>query len=277
LQSDRFSKRYRTQKLSRDGFGEYVLGKDIELLWQLVPIVPPSTAHILLQKLPVGAGLSPDALNQVVNHLTDDQLETLLYRSDVELVSLRKKIFFEAGSDKDSLKKDLLKTAAITWHFNLEYSEFAAILAKPNAERRTILRDLAMSANDLSLCLYEAADDGLSQSEGLFDWEYGEWAEKALNAKARRLTGWQRQKELTELRLYRLAKQAVPWTAGVESDRVSSELKFLAKVILRDDAWGTFMAFSRAWSEKGQGRNLEEFLPHVDGLDIDATNPPAAT
>ena len=84
------------------------------------------------------------------------------------------------------------------------------------------------------------------------------------------LKGWHREVQIRELRLYRLAKAAVPWRRVKEGDLPSGELEFLSKGIVEGNAWGTFMAFSRDWAEKSwQTKPLEKYLPRIGHDDKD--------
>lgn len=129
-----------------------------------------------------------------------------------------------------------------------------------------MLRDLAIMARDLSLCLYEAIHDVLFISDvGLFSWQDAQFARDTLDRKLKELKGWRREKQLSELRLYRLAKQAVPWKEDEKGYPPSGELAFLSKSIVERDTWGTFISFSKAWPEDTwRTKKLEKHLPRID-------------
>ena len=246
---------------SYDGFGEYLAGEDIEALWRLILKLPESISHILIEKLPSRVGLSPGIPDDVLKGMTDRQLATLFYRDDIDLRDLREKVFFDVDE-----KRDDVKSAAICYNFDLKYAKFATVLARPEKEKVKILRDLAFMAHDLSLCLYEATHDVLFISDvGLFSGQDAEFARKALERKLKELNGWHREKQLRELRLYRLAKQAVPWKKDEKGYPPSGELGFLSKSVVEGDTWGTFMSFSRAWPEDSwRTKKLEKHLPCID-------------
>ena len=65
-----------------------------------------------------------------------------------------------------------------------------------------------------------------------------EFARNALERRLEDLKGWQRDKQLRELRLYRLAKAAVPWRKGEKGYPPSGELEFLSQVTVEGDTWG---------------------------------------
>ena len=79
-----------------------------------------------------------------------------------------------------------------------------------------------------------------------------------------------REQQLRELRLYRLAKEAVPWKPGEEGYAPSGELEFLSKLVISGNTWGTFMAFSKAWAEDNwHTKKLEKHLPRIDEAEED--------
>jgi hypothetical protein len=82
-----------------------------------------------------------------------------------------------------------------------------------------------------------------------------------------RLQGHRRDEQLTELRLYRLAKQSVPWKKGDTGYPPPEGLEFLSKIVTEKghDTWTTFMRFSEAWAANSWGtKQLEKKLPRID-------------
>ncbi len=90
LNKPEFKSRYTEDQLCYDGVGEFLAGKDIEALWELVPKVPENISHVLIEHLPESAGLSSGIPKHVLDGMNDLQLETLFYRSDISLKKLRK-------------------------------------------------------------------------------------------------------------------------------------------------------------------------------------------
>lgn len=245
-----------------DGLGAYTAGKDVEALWALVVKVPEGVSHVLIEHLPEQAGLSSGIPQNILEQLTPGQLETLLYRKDIVLKEFRRRIF-----EQPAERLDRVRSAAISCNFDLSYDDFSRILAKPGNEKIDILRDLSVMAGDLSLVFYEVLHDILSSA--VDDSLGGVWfdagiAEIAFNRKAKSLTGWQREKQLRELRLYRLAKRAVPWKAGEEGYPPTDKLEFLANLSVDGDTWATFKNFSNEWANKWRNtERLEKFLPRI--------------
>jgi hypothetical protein len=136
-----------------------------------------------------------------------------------------------------------------------------------------------MMARGLRLCLYEAIHDApfasnVSPTRG--DYVNAEFAKRTFENKLQELKGWQREKQLRELKLYRLAVQAVPWKKEKEGYTPSGELAFLKEAVVEGDTWATFVAFCRKWDEGHfLTKRLERHLPEVwevdeeDGLALD--------
>ena len=250
---DRWRSRY-------DGFGEYMAGKDVEALWALVVKVPEGISHVLIEHLPEQAGLSSGIPENILEQLTPGQLETLLYRRDVVLKEFRRKFFKQPAE-----RLDRVRSAAISCNFDLSYDDFSEILAKSDNDKIDILRDLSVMAGDLSLVFYDALHDILSAVDDSLSgaWEDAGMAEIAFERKAKSLTGWQRKKQLRELRLYRLAKQAVPWKAAEEGYSPGDKLEFLANLSVDGDTWATFKNFSNEWAKRRNTERLEKSLPRI--------------
>jgi len=248
---------------SYDGYGEFVAGKDIEALWTLVPKLPEEISNVLIEHLPPSAGLTSGIPENVLRQMSPGQLERLLYRQDVSLEKFRKEFFLRPAE-----RLEQVRSASIAFHFDFEYTEFAEILSRQEQEKIDLLRDLATMANDLSLVFYDAIHDVLFATEATAfggPWEDAARARNSLRQRLGRLQGWQRDKQLRELRLYRLAKRSVPWKKGETGYPPSAELEFLSKQVVENDTWATFMAFSRAWAEGGpRTKELEKHLPRID-------------
>lgn len=240
-----------------DGFGEYMVGKDVEALWALVIKVPEGISRVLIEHLPEKAGLSPGIPQNILEKLTPAQLETLLYRKDIVLKDFRKKIFEQSTERLDSVR-----SAAISCNFDLSYDDFSKILARPDSQKIDLLRDLSVMAGDLSLIFYEALYDILSTVDDSWSQAFG-MAQIAFEIKIENLTGSQRKKQLRELRLYRLAKQAVPWETGEKGYTPRDKLEFLANLCVDGDTWATFRNFSNEWAKRWDAEKLEKFLPRI--------------
>lgn len=252
-----FRERYTDIGATYDGYNEYSKGTDIESLWELVPKLPGSLSALLIENLPEASGLKSEIPEGVLDALTDTQLEILLSRKDIRLKELRKKLFWAAG-----ITRERLRSAAVRVNFQIENDDFASILAKPPSERVAILEDLAMMASDLRLCVFDAIHDCLFESDVSplgGDYEYAIFARDKLRKRLTELKDWERENELLDLRIYRLAHRAMPWDSKKEGTAPSGVLEFLADKIVAGDTWATFMAFAEAWmSIKDELENSED-------------------
>ncbi|MBI5196426.1 MAG: hypothetical protein HZA10_08900 [Nitrospirae bacterium] len=253
-----FKDYYKEDIFRYDGWGEYQQGKDIESLWNLLLKVPESISYILIWHLPPEAGLFTGIPDSVLKNMTNSQLRELLYRSDVELTKFRKEVFLKTDTD------DFLNSAAVAYNFNLTNDEFAEILKKPENEKYKILNNLKY-AQDLSLCLHDALHDILFNGPRFED---AEWPGRILEQKLKSLKSGENGQQLRELRLYRLAKQTVPWKKE-KGYLPSNELNFLRNAVVEGDTWETFMSFSKAWEQNRSTQKLEEYLPLIHELDED--------
>lgn len=263
LNKPSFHKRYKEDGFSRysDGYGEYQKGKDIEALWALVPKGSDWISSVLLEHLPEEAGLGSGIPDGILGQLKPWQLGQLLYRRDIVLKEFRLEIF-----KKPAERFDEVRCAAISSNFDLSYDEFSEILEKSDNEKMDILCDLSSMAGDLSLVFYEASHDILStvnDSLESFSLDSAEMdAEVAFERKAKNLAGWQRERQLRELRLYRLAKSVAPWKVATEGYPPKGYLDFLANLTVNGDTWTTFKNYSNEWDKRGNVE-LEKLLPRI--------------
>ena len=251
---------------SYDGYFEYQKWESIEELWKLVPNLPENLSVLLVVFLPTEAGLDRWPSDEITNQMSDLLLQMLLSREDVGLKDFRKKLFL--ASDKD----EGLKSASVSRNFDLKYEEFQEILEKPETEKENVLR-LLTDAGDLSLCLYAAIHDllSLSSREALVGFTGPEFAKISLEQRLSKLEGYQREKQIRELRLYELAKTTVPWGKDETGSLPSGELEFLKQHIVEGDTWRTFMKFSEAWKDQSsrQREEREKNLPRLYEYKID--------
>lgn len=244
---------------------EYGAGKDIEALWELAARVPPKISAVLIDTLPEKAGLGSGIPQGVIDKLTNWQLERLLWRADIVLAAIRRSIFARPTQDPNSF--GMLRAAAVSSNFDLSYDVFTEILARPEAERAPILSDLTY-ARDLKLVFYEALRDVLARDDrqGL---QEAPLIECSLARRARALSGWRREDELRELRLYIAAREAAPWDSRAQAHLPQGELKFLAELCVPGNTWATFMNFSREWARTQAGNALDKLLPAAEPLIAD--------
>lgn len=261
---DSFKAEYK-QDLSYDGYGEFRKGKDIEALWTLVPRLPEGLSRVLIENLPPGAGLRPGIPDEVLGNLSDRQLEALLFRDDIEMEEFRKQLYFDD-------EREAVRSAAIACNFDLKPTEFARVLNRPERERVRALRDLSSMGHHLSLSVLEAIHDCLFDTEVGMDggapaFEYAEFAKITFERRLNQLRGGERERQIRELRLYYLARKAVPWKHAREGSRPRGELEFLADCVVPRNTWETYSRMSAQWGGRRDADTLERHLPRIRELD----------
>lgn len=228
-----------------DGLTWWSIGKEFTALWNLVPKAPKPVAIELLRHLPVQAsfGIGYDMPEELLKWVeTSPYLSVFLWREDVEMSELRRKIFFSTEANYDKW----VKGAAASHHFNLLSEEFAELLKDPKG----LIREVAHSGSVSPVYL-----------EALEDHDIAIFA--SAKRRAQKLTGTERVYELARLKLYRLARQAVPWTGDKAEELYLPEaLKFLESKIQQGNTWATFMAF-----EAGFPTNLIPWLPPLRDIE----------
>jgi hypothetical protein len=196
----------------------------------------------------------------MTNKMSDLQLERMLSREDVGLKDLRKKVFLAEDKNED------LKRAAVSHNFDLTYQEFGQVLVETAKKREKDLAALTY-AMDLSLCFYAAIHDvwSLSSPDEIDCFEYARSAKIRLEQKLSRLEGYNREEQIRELRIYKLASTAVLWEKNQNPVMPSNDLAFLKEHIVERDTWRTFMKFSEAWRGQSlqQRRDREKNLPRL--------------
>lgn len=159
------------------------------------------------------------------------------------------------------------RRSAVCHNFNPTHEEFAEILAKPEKERADILLLFSQCASGLSLCIFQAVQDVLREtewseatdphhliSEALWDESYFRDRKFA----QLRGTGYSGKERLYEWVLYEWAKRAVPWKEGNKGPwPLPADSESLPKCIKVGDTWGTFMAFSRAWKAEASESSIK--------------------
>lgn len=242
LENGEFSSTYARRELGPDGGAEHTRGRDIKSLWQLLPKSPKSIGFLLVTHLPECAGLGNEIPHEVLNSMDDKQLVLLLYRPDISLSTLRKKIFFDPNESRGDLR-----IAAVSHNFDIEYSEFTKILARRDSDRLKNLGDLVY-VSTLKPCMAEAICDCLEEEHNLEGdaeshkrYYIRQLALKNLERSLGRIKSpcdWR----IAELKVYRLARRAAPWRRDREG-YLPTELEYLRELIVEGNPWATFMQF----------------------------------
>ena len=128
----------------------------------------------------------------------------------------------------------------------------------------------------MSLCIYDAINDILAPTkydEGLASEKLEDRLAELCDKKSKiriseRLK--ERDNQILQLRLYRLAKQVVPWDSE-DSSQLPEALGFLQEHIIEENTWKTFTAFSDAWPKKDFFKELYKHLPEIDEEESDSS------
>lgn len=259
-----------------DGHMEYLYGKDLEAMWELVLKVPESASYPLIKFLPEKCGFCTEIPKGVLNELNKRQIETLLRRKDIELLGLRKNIFNEAIKENLSdPKNSRLLSAAISNNFNLSFKEFAEVLKKTNEDKIKIISELGMYCKTLNLCILRACSNFISSLDyGKYrEWENRHWIEENISYLEKQLDWREREIQNIELCLYGIAVDTTPESGGegyLPSVNWNDEkLKIFDDLVVEGDAWATFMAFSDAWRNlnDSERKDLKKSIPGFRDVD----------
>ncbi len=112
--------------------------------------------------------------------------------------------------------------------------------------------------------MYDAIHDALLASDVPLSSIHEEFAKRSFESRLKQLEGLERDAELEELKLYRLASGAVPWKKGEKGYLPSGEISFFEEAIVQGDTWATFMAFSKTWHEpyyENRRKRTQKYLP----------------
>ena len=260
-----FKEHFENESFGYDGWAEHSAGRDARALWELSLKVHEQASHILINNLPEQYGFMSTIPQNVLDAFSPRQMMTLLFRPEIGLHKLRKEIYFK-GQKEEEWK--YAASAAQSYNFTLSYNEFAEILAMPDGVEKVHVLSSLGHCRDLNLCIYEAIHDALFAMDvgaAPHTIEEAEWANHSFEQKINNLSGYEKEKELDQLRLYRLAKQSSPWK-DEEAYSLSDELSFLGNLVRKKDPWGTFMSFSKEWEKTGTRakKRLKPYMPYID-------------
>lgn len=254
---------------------EWDIHQELNALWRLVPVLPHPASRVLIKALPERAGISCCIPREVLDNLTDKQATWLLERPDIELKAMRKHIALGRQGQSRAVR-----LSAIKHNFDLSYEDFSALafdlervrtrevnlisLDWEDKQKLDTLKELANSAEDLSPVFYEAIRDLLLETPLTI-----RGASQAAAMVRQRLHLWLAEhqqdrdhQQRRELRLYRLAKEAVPWNKRRRAYQPSGKLAFLSNRVTGGDTWATFVAFSTAWKDV-EDASLDNYLPRL--------------
>ncbi len=144
---------------------------------------------------------------------------------------------------------------------------------QPPKKQLSDLTELAIYAGGLRVCLHKAIHDVLS-GDNIGDLDIsGSDVSDATSAlrhhnhriwKLSRDHGVDDLKEVRELRVYELAKTAVPWSREQEGYGPVDDLGLLKEGVVGNDTWGTFVKMWNIAEEQGLSQSQIQLLPSVN-------------
>lgn len=234
-----FQKHYdEEERYDVDGYSEYLRGKEVKSLWEIIPDMPDICASVLLQNLPTGAGFESDIYEKILAKLKDWQISLLLQREDLGCPKIRKKLFFDKTLSED------IRQDAVYYNFDLKFEDFAEILKYEPEERKKYLKMLEY-AYGLNLCIRYASYDIIEKESQ--DYVSHRPVRNFFERRKAELSEYWWDEQITQVRLYELAKKVVPIDEKEEPQSLPEELKDLESGIVKNDTWQTFMNFNNLW------------------------------
>jgi hypothetical protein len=196
----------------------------------------------------------------ILNDLTDEQLEYLLMRDDIRAEEFRKELFWRDEIPNDNEDEFMpyreFWSQASLYHFKLNEEEFARILSLPPKEQQKRLESLSQ-AHSLELYQYLAIIQLVTKfDKDSYDNFYINFAEDELKKRLNQEPEFFRDEQLIKLRLYDLAYASRNWR---NPDDLYSCEEILYPVKVEDDTWKTFLAFIVAF--KKSELTLKDLLP----------------
>jgi len=253
---------YMEESFVVDGWIDHSEMKELKELWDIVPKLPDLAGRLLVQKLPHSSKMGRELYKNILNDLTDEQLECLLMRDDIRAEEFRKELFWRDEIPNDNEDEFMpyreFWSQASLYHFKLNEEEFARILSLPPKEQQKRLESLSQ-AHSLELYQYLAIIQLVTKFDtDSYDNFYIHFAKDELKKRLNQEPEFYRDEQLIKLRLYDLAYKSRNWRNF--DDLVSyEELLFPFKV--GDDTWRTFLAFIVAFKES---KLTLEYLPRAE-------------
>ena len=260
------------QESSYDHFGDTESEKGFKALWDLVSKVPSQVAHCLVALLPWRNVFGDEPPSETLSWLrTSPHLDALLWREDVPLIEVRRRVFFS----NDPKSKDLMYSA-VSHHFWFAPEELTELFRR-KSDRLDILAafcDFAATGPAAEWVPFTALvlkDSAWARESGRFLIDEGKLEQKFKSSLAQ-LQGETREKGLRLLRIYSLAKKVVCWEENLLKNEqfepdlgaLPEQFGFLAEKIVSGDTWGTFVGFAKAIDWRFD--RFDHLLPHLEGL-----------
>ena len=228
----------------------FSMARGLKELWGIPPLLPSGIGKNFIKNLPTEDNYLFELKEETASQLTKHNLKVLLYRSDVKLSKLRKKIFFDPNEDSS------LKWAAVSYNFDLSVDELLMFLKEVKESNRSnenaIISptDLAFAAKNLSPWVYLALlYEHETDEKKKYNLEEIGWIQSNMNQRLESLAKEEDAKKyaLARMKLYDFAKRVAEkeenkfeefkaWLSN--QDRIG----FLAKYLISNDRWSLFKA-----------------------------------
>lgn len=256
-----------------DGFAEYSAGESVKALWVVIPEIPKALSYVLIECLPEEAGFQSNIPLSVLESFDDHQLERLLWRNDVTLKDLRRKLYKES-------KNDSLRQAALTsLHLVLSDSDISELVYDPHGPVETgkkKLKELVMLAENCrgaTLVQMQAICDLINDAPTDFHSGFGNWS--AVDAgrmlqteRAKQLAPHVLEREVFAMRLFALAKDVAPIKVDDTQGALPDKLFQHKNLIVQQNPWQTYINLSKVVCLDRWKQTIGD-LPSVTIQDID--------
>jgi hypothetical protein len=256
----RFAKRQPRPRRSSSHFND-----EVEGLWKTIPDVPKDISYILLRCLPGGSKYYPIPPG-IVESLDEDQLAWLLWRDDIELKELRRKLYLESDSEK------VRRAAAASANFDLLDSDISRLVPSPEDSKEftelkiaglSILADYCPVAslvqiNAVRHFLWRLHEHNYRTKHRDMESERAEriWKDGAGRSAL--------EKEVLQYQVFELAKSLCPAGADEQQGQLPDGLKMHQHMITPGNPWQTYL---NLW----QVVNTVQWKELLDGLPSDWT------
>ncbi|MCW8387449.1 hypothetical protein OQJ15_14155 [Fluoribacter dumoffii] len=266
-----------------DGWSAYEKGKELDMLWSLIPkLGVTKSAELLVCYLPLESGLSSDRSEEFLESLNPEILTTFLLREDFYNSEFRKKIFFSPDESRNKYKLQLqgaatfcnLQLTAEEFHTLIQDKNFALLeeLARSNSYRPALSPALLCALCDIGNSFIEHYHYYAKDKEQLILDFFKTRYEDDIDYTETKIM------DIIEVALYSFAIKFVPWENPPENlaylENYLEKLDFILKHIVPGDTWATYMAFSKAFSQNSHLFNIPTTVTDISSFIDDATEMP---
>jgi len=235
--------------------------RHVEELWRIVPDLPLTLSLVMVDSLP--PFLRKEIPRDLLARFTDDHLQVLLAREDINLLDLRRNVFQSAST------RGLMHAAVSSPNFAILDSDISELFTDPeNAADRAVA--LAQSAKGATLVQKQALRWFVDRFKLGNMWvQY--YAEQHLTARCATLSGKALESEVLQMRLFEFARVLTVISAdGLEAVRsqYSGDWDYLQKraheymkLIVEGNPWETYLRLRQQTRDLNALRGV---LPSAD-------------